>query len=97
MSDYAVSRSAHETLAADAVDNVTISKPGDEVEVTNRDGSAELYFTIDGTDPTVGGDDTFVLPAAICSRIVSQDQDASPVRVVKLISSGTPAYSVEAL
>ncbi len=61
-------------------------------EVVNLDGAAEVYFTADGTTPTVGGDNCIALPAAISSVEVKEEiaGDAS----IKLISSGTPKVSV---
>lgn len=97
MADHTVTRSAHETLTAATIDTVTVSDPQVDVAVTNRGGSDEIYFTIDGSAPTVGGENTFVLPAAVCSRVVSSDKFNTATPVVKLISSGTPAYSVESL
>jgi Chitobiase/beta-hexosaminidase C-terminal domain len=97
MASYTVTRSAHETLAATTEDDVTITDPQVDVAVTNRSGSAEIYFTIDGSTPTVGGENTFVLPAATCSREVSSDKFNTATPVVKLISTGTPDYSVESL
>jgi hypothetical protein len=60
------------------------------------DGVADIYVTTDGTAPTVGGSHCWRVPAvAGASRIDLGDQQAvnTPV-VVKLISAGTPTYSV---
>ncbi len=61
-------------------------------EVVNLDGAAEIYFTVDGTTPTVGGDNCIALPATISSVEVKEEisGDAS----IKLISAGTPKVSV---
>lgn len=87
----------HSTLVASTVDTVTLNDGEEYVTLVNRSGSAEIYATV-GTSavppatPTVGGNDTYVLPAAIGSlRVAGQ---IGPT-VVKLISSGTPTYSVE--
>lgn len=61
-------------------------------EVTSLDGAAEVYFTVDGSTPTVGGENCHVLPAAISSLEVKEE--ISGDAVVKLISSGTPKISV---
>jgi hypothetical protein len=84
-------RGVHKTLVASTVDTVTFSKDCDRVEIVNRDGAAELYFTTDGTSPTVGGNNALVLPAAMGSYVTTA---VGGLSVVKLISSGTPAYSV---
>jgi hypothetical protein len=57
-------------------------------------GTGVIYATIDGTAPTVQGADTFVVPANGEPRIFSFPQGVSS-KPVKLISSGTPSYSVE--
>lgn len=94
MAAYAVAaneRGVHKTLVASTVDTVTFSRDCDRVEIINRDGAAELYFTTDGTTPTALGNNTLMLPAAIGSYTTTA---VGGLSVVKLISSGTPAYSV---
>jgi hypothetical protein len=85
----------HGTLVAATVTTVTLGTAkadSEQVEVLNRDGAAEIYFTVDGTTPTVAGDDTEMLPASIGSvRVIAS---TSGQAVVKLISSGTPKYTV---
>lgn len=88
-----------QALVASTVDTVTFTRDPDsvvdEVRVTNVSGTASIYFTTDGTAPTVGGKATRWLPAvAGANRTVRLQEPASTV--VKLISSGTPTYSVEA-
>ncbi len=92
---------SHGTLVAATVATVVVTAsratgainqiglPG--IEVVNRSGSAEIYFTVDGSTPTVGGEDCHVLPAAICAMSVP---GVGSTVTVKLISSGTPTYSV---
>ena len=79
MADYSGKVAVHETLTANAVDYVALSRVGagygrqeTSVTVLNRSGAAEIYFTVSATgqapaDPTVGGTDTYVVPAAIGS------------------------------
>lgn len=86
----------HGTLVASTVTTVTLPSNVTQLEVLNRSGSAEIYFTVDGsTSPTVGGNDCYVLPASIGATIVSSQDTANTV--VRLISSGTPTYSVTEL
>lgn len=92
-SPYTVNTAKHATVAVAGTDEtVNFSGNVQSVEVMCRDGAAEIYFTIDGTTPTVGGDDTYVVPASAGAAL----RVGSPpgTDVVKLISSGTPAYSV---
>jgi hypothetical protein len=87
----------HGTLVAATVTTVTFSADADTidtVEVINRSGSAEIFFTVDGTTPTVAGNDCEILPAAVGAVEVGVPGRASTV--VKLISAGAPTYSVRA-
>jgi hypothetical protein len=90
--DASGSWSVHRTLAAATVDRLTFGGNFGQVEVLNRSGAAEIYFTVDGADPTVGGSSTHVLPATISALVVRSGGRANTT--VKLISSGTPTYSV---
>lgn len=89
----------HVTLVASVV--TTVSFPGagapSRVEVLNVDGAAEIYVSVDGTNPTVGGDGYWVLPAAIGSLEVDPHTPASGSATVKLISAGTPKVSVSVM
>ena len=97
----------HGTLVAATVDTVNILNPSPTVTVVNRSGVSEIYFTINGVAPTVGGDNTYVLPAVIGALAIKVPQPtgpgaggysaANPAFQVQLISSGTPTYSVEVI
>jgi hypothetical protein len=103
MSNFAVAANeigAHEkTLVAAAVDTVTFATFRSQVEVVT-DGAASLYFTVDGSTPVAGAANTHYLPATASSKIVKcPAQHPSPGvkasgTIVKLISAGTPKYSV---
>lgn len=104
MATYSDARSVHHTLAASTTDTVTLTGAWRQVMVTNRSGSAEIYVTVDGTTPTVGGNSTYVLPAAVGSRVftisatpLNPRGNATASSVTTLISSGTPTYSVEGI
>jgi hypothetical protein len=80
------------SLTANTVDTVTFADVIGEVEVTNVSGTAKIFFTVDGSTPTVGGADTFELGAAAgASKTIRLRTKGS---VFKLISSGTPEYSL---
>lgn len=90
----------HGTLVANTVTVVAVpDMEFSNVEVVNRDGLAEIYFKVypagdSSPDPTVGGNDCEVLPASM--NALSVDTPAPGVFSVKLISAGTPKYSVRA-
>jgi hypothetical protein len=84
----------HVTLTANTVTTVTLDNDFKNVEVLNVDGSAAIYFTVDGTTPTVEGNGCNVLPAAIGALTVWAGRSTD---VVKLISTGTPKVSVRGL
>ncbi len=88
--------SKHVTLVAATPTTVNLAYNASRIEVVNLDGAAEVYFTTDKSIPTVGGDNTHVLPAAIGAVEVA-DEVSGENSVVKLISSGTPKVSVRAL
>lgn len=64
-----------------------------EVEVQNVDGADEIYFTVDGTTASVLANDNHVLPAVAGSSLLVPVY-AQEVEI-RLISAGTPTYSVE--
>jgi hypothetical protein len=90
----------HGSLTASTVAEITLpDQRFGKIEVTNRSGDAEIYFIVladtdPDVEPTVEGDDCEVLPAAISALEVNAP-DPAPV-VVKLVSDGTPDYSIRA-
>ena len=109
MGSYTVpagSISAHDkTLVGSTVDTVTFDGTGggvfggtptgaaSTVEILS-DGTAAIYFTTDGTVPTVSGANTYKLPLGTVSALQVAPLDNNGTIVVKLISAGTPVYSV---
>lgn len=90
-----MARIVHGTLTADEVTTVTLTDlEYDQLEVMNVDGAAAIYFRVDGEDPEVDGDDCEVVPATISVLRVPTPAVDNEVR---LISSGTPKYSVRGL
>lgn len=80
------------TLVANQVDTVTFTgRDLSEVEILS-DGSADIFVRLGGADPVVGSGSCWRVPAAMGSTILSVD--TSRDTIVKLISSGTPTYSV---
>lgn len=83
----------HGTLVASTVATVTLVGDYTRVEVLNRSGTAEIFFTVDDTAPTVAGSGTYILPAIAGASLVTPSPSAAAT-IVRLISSGTPTYSV---
>lgn len=77
-----------------AGDLVQFHRDCDRVRVTNVDGSAAIYFTVDGTAVVVGAQNTHWLPAVRGASKSVPVPNAGETGV-KLDSSGTPVYSVE--
>lgn len=90
----------HGVLTADTVETFTLPRRRyANLEVVSRDGEAEIYFLClhpsrASVDPTIGGDDCEVLPA-YPSSVVIATPGVAPL-TVKLISAGTPAYTIRA-
>lgn len=84
----------HATLVADTVTTISHTGAHNRIEVLNVDGAAAVYFTVDGTTPTVAGTGCEVLPAAI-GAVTVDEQSTGTTSTVKLISSGIPKVSVK--
>ena len=84
---------AHEhVLAANTADTIEFAEDLKRVEIVNVNGAGAIYFTVDGSAPTVGGEGCGYLPASACSRIVTS---RSPEKtIVRLISAVPVKYSV---
>lgn len=85
-------RSKYGTLAANTVKTETLDMRYPKVEVVNRDATAEIFFTVDGSSPTVEGDGTYFLLGG--QSLLIPVQTSMDPTVVKLISTGTPKYAV---
>ena len=84
--------SRHGTLVAATVASIEVVGDPNVIHV-KAFGAGTIYGTIDGDDPTVGGDETFRVDAGGVLVFASNNPG---MEVVRLISSGTPDYSVEA-
>lgn len=92
MASYTVTRSKHATLVASTVDTVTLSLDYSQVEIVNR-GTVDIWATVDGTTPVAGADDTIFVGAGQF-LVLTLPTTGAGTDVVKLISTGTPSYSV---
>lgn len=79
-------------LTASTVDTVTFADDVTRITITNMTGTAPIYYTVDGSTPTVAGKNTRLVPAAVTH--VDVEPATSGPTTVKLISPGTPTVSV---
>ena len=86
-------RIQHGTLVAATVATVTLDSDHSNVEILNR-GTDEIFFTVDGAAPTVDGNDVEIVPGGSALQVAAPKKGAT---VVRLISTGTPKYSVRGL
>lgn len=93
-----MSTTRHGTLTADTVEDVDVLVPDhDTVVVHMVSGTGPIYFTVDGTTPTTGGEGTLIVHANLPVRQIKLSSTAAPdgVLSVKLLSATTDAYCVE--
>lgn len=83
------------TLVAATVSTVTATGTHIGVEIMNVSGSAAIGYTIDGTAPT--STTSPEIPAVAGSKVRIPFGSNVTAAVVKLLSAGTPTYSVEFL
>jgi hypothetical protein len=87
--------SQHGTLTISTKKTVTINGHFSKITVINRNGAGEIWFTVDGTDPVIGAEGTYLCPAAIWAETVDGlGGDPGSNTVVKLLSSAACTYSV---
>lgn len=95
---------ANGTLVAATVTTVNLAAGTEtaikSLRVINRNGAAEIWWTFEdssgtltATAPTVAKADTYFLPAAVSVDVVELPAPMKNIQV-KLISSGTPTYTV---
>lgn len=83
------------TLTANTVATLTIPAGASQLTIVNRDGQAEVFFTVDGTTPAIGAAGTYFLPALAGANTRIPAGTVNGVNVVKFISAGTPAVAVD--
>ncbi len=76
------------TLVANTVATMEFDADFPEMEVSNVDGSAIVYFTFGGTTPVIGAAGCYVLRAEK-GAVLLKPKTSGPT-VVKFISAGTP-------
>lgn len=94
MASYTVARSKHATLVAATVDSVTLSRDYAEVEIVNRGAAGDIYATVDGTTPAPAADNTIYIGPGQALVFALPRRADNTSSAVKLVSAGTPSYSV---
>jgi hypothetical protein len=92
MANHSAAVAVHATNAGSTVDVVTLAENYGTVEVLNR-GTATLWVLVDNaahTNPTVGGDDCYVVPAGAARSIGVPEG----VTVLRVLADASCAYSV---
>jgi hypothetical protein len=89
---------SHGALTAGQVKRVAVTPGADGIVVVNRSGTGAIWVRFDGTDPQVGGDDTYVV---LGSRQFPVDrrslQRIGAALTVRLLAEAATNYSVEAV
>lgn len=90
----------HVTLTANTVQSWTFPDNSSVFEIINRNGAGEVYVSHDGTvaptDPTVGGNNFDVIPAAVGAGFQMTRLSQLPI-TVKVISAAATAVSIRSL
>ncbi|MEU9498236.1 hypothetical protein [Streptomyces sp. NPDC048196] len=81
------------TLTANTIETVAFEGGLGTVTVLSHDGASPVYFTTDGTTPTVAGSHCWCVPAAIGA--VTVPVSTYGPNSIKAISAGTPTISVQ--
>lgn len=82
---------AHGTLTANAVTSVTLDADTDGIQVVNRSQTGAIWVRVDGSAPTVGGANSYVVLGARSFTIRRRGS-----LTIKLISDEALDYTVEA-
>lgn len=90
----------HVTLTASTVSTFTLTDNSSGFEILNRSGAGEIYLSHDGTaapaDPTIGGNDFDVVPAAVGAGVRVRRTGTAAI-VVKVISAQATAVSFRSI
>lgn len=92
MTAHSAAVAVHATNNGSAVDVVTLDENYGVVDVLNRSTTATLWVRpdSDGVDPTVGGDDCYVVPPGGAALIGVPEGTT----VIRLLGDASCAYSV---
>lgn len=92
MANISVVSAMSAILTVLTVDTVSCTRAFTWIVVKNRSTTAEIWVRVDGVDPTVGGDEAYVvLPLGSRDLHIPDPAGVS----VKVISAAAAAYAVE--
>lgn len=83
-------RVSHGQLTATTVKTVGIDAYTTQITILNRSQTGEIYFTVDGSIPTVGGEGCYVCIGSTTVPTI----DINTMVTVRLISTTALYYSV---
>jgi hypothetical protein len=87
-------RIVHGRLTANQVEQVSPGGLARQARVLNIDGAERIYIRGDGVDPTAPWDDCELIPAAVGYVTVRLRADKDGDSEVRMVSPGTPEFSV---
>lgn len=84
------------TLTPNAVTTISFEQNIGAVQIISG-GQAAAFYTVDGSEPTIDGLNTFELPAGLASvdERDTTNLPGAPTDVVKIISAGAPTVRVQ--
>jgi hypothetical protein len=91
-----MAKSTHGTLSANTVASVSITPGSEGIVVVNRTLSGEIWVRIDGVDPQIAGDGSYVVIGAREFPMSLTDVRKGTVNV-RLISDAVRQFSAEAI
>ena len=96
MAIKAVASATTQRTVAGVVSTIQFSGLAGPLLIRNLDPVAALYYRVDGVDPVVEGDDSYIVPPLTAQVVPISDRGGAEIRVI----SDSPAetkYSVEAI
>lgn len=84
----------HLQLTAGTVEIVIFDDTVGTVEIVARDGAAEVWYSIDGSDPAPGSASSYCIPAGMTGVDERRTAGLRP-SLVKLLATGAAAVSVQ--
>jgi hypothetical protein len=84
-------RTRHGVLTPNTIQSVALGIDADYVEVANRSSAGDIWFTVDGTDPTPEANNVEICPAGTALD-VRRVQPGNAV--IKLLSDAAVEFSI---